>query len=191
MPFLCQVIDEDIENGFMVECHIAEQNGIQTPVNCTHHNTSITHLSIMLPYGDNFLGKNMTFTVRYQYLSCLDARATNFEGKEKKVLVITPYTPFLVAPVQNVNSTAPLELRDQRAVSVAFNEALFDTGIVKIMFSSNCTVSTVVDYMNPATIAIPGTGTHTGQCQFAILLVDDSQRPIGYPIQGIFEAFEG
>ena len=90
-----------------------------------------------------------------------------------------------------MNSSLPLELRDQRVVSVAFNEALFDINIVKVVFSSNCTISTVVEYMNPATIAIPDLGTNTGKCQFAILLVDDSQQPIGYPVRGTFEAFKG
>lgn len=90
-----------------------------------------------------------------------------------------------------MNSSLPLELRDRRAVSIAFNEALFDTNTVKIMFSSNCTVSTVVDYKNPATITIPHLGTNTGKCQFAILLVDNSQQPIGYPVRGTFEAFKG
>ena len=90
-----------------------------------------------------------------------------------------------------MNSSLPLELRDQRVVSVAFNEALFDINIVKIMFSSNCTISTIVEYMNPATIAIPDLGTNTGKCEFAVLLVDDSQQPIGYPVRGTFEAFKG
>ena len=76
------MIDENITNGFVVECHTMEQNGIQTPVNCTHDRTSVTQLSIMLPYSDDLLGKGITFTVRYQYLSCLDARVMNFEGKE-------------------------------------------------------------------------------------------------------------
>ena len=98
------------------------------------------------------------------------------------------HTPVLVNPVQNVNSTPPVKSRDQRAVSVAFNEALFDKNIVEIMFSSNCTISTVVDYVNPATIALPDTGTNNGECRFAILLVDNSQQPIGYPIQRTFEA---
>jgi hypothetical protein len=91
--------------------------------------------------------------------------------------------------VRNVNSSLPREVPDQNAVRVEFNEALFDTSLVEVMFSSNCTTSTIVRYSNPAIIDIPSTGTNTGRCRYAILLVtrDNGSQQVGYPIEGTFE----
>ena len=88
-----------------------------------------------------------------------------------------------------MNSSLPHEVPNQNAVRVDLNEALFDTSLVEVMFSSNCTTSTIVGYSNPAIIDIPSTGTNTGRCWYSILLVsrDNGSQQVGYPIEGTFE----
>lgn len=73
-------------------------------------------------------------------------------------------------------------------MSIEFDETVFDTNSVRVVFSSNCTSSTTVDYSNPLLVAIPDTGLNTGQCQYNIQLVDSNSQQIGYPVSGFFVA---
>ena len=73
-------------------------------------------------------------------------------------------------------------------MSIEFDETVFDTNSVRVVFSSNCTFSTTVDYSNPLLVAIPDTGLNTGQCQYNIQLVDSNSQQIGYPVSGFFVA---
>ena len=79
---------------------------------------------------------------------------------------------------------------DKTAVRVEFNETLFDiNSVARINFSSNCSVSSIVDYENPISIPIPDTNINIGQplqCQYSILLMDDNSQQIGYPVLGNF-----
>ena len=97
---------------------------------------------------------------------------------------------ILIIVVNNINTSPPQEVRNQRAVRVEFNETFFDANSVRVNFSSNCTSNVMVDYGNPLLITIPDTGLNTGQCQYDIQLVDRvmSTFLIGYPITGFFIA---
>ena len=79
---------------------------------------------------------------------------------------------------------------DKTAVRVEFNETLFDiNSVARINFSSNCSVSSIVDYENPISIPIPDTSMNIGQplqCQYSILLMDGNSQQIGYPVLGNF-----
>ena len=88
-------------------------------------------------------------------------------------------------------------MRAQRAVRVNFNELRFNVNSVRVLFSSNCTDTVTVDYINPVLITIPADDTgmssdqcqqYTGLCQYTIQLVEGNSRWIGYPIVGFFEA---
>ena len=90
--------------------------------------------------------------------------------------------------VKSVNSSEPQLLQDMRVVTVLFDETLFDIQTVRVMLSSNCTSSVIVDYNNPVMISIPDTGTNTGQCRYVIQVIDGNAQQIGYPLTGFFVA---
>ena len=69
-----------------------------------------------------------------------------------------------------------------------FNESVFETINIQVIFSSNCTSSVTVGYSNPLLVTIPDTGLNTGQCQYSIQLVDSNSQQIGYPVLGFFVA---
>ena len=69
-----------------------------------------------------------------------------------------------------------------------FNESVFETIDIQVIFSSNCTSSVTVSYSNPLMVTIPDTGVNTGQCQYNIQLVDSNSQQIGYPVLGFFVA---
>ena len=75
-----------------------------------------------------------------------------------------------------------------RAVSVFFDENVFEPETVSVMLSSTCTEPVMVGYTNPVLINIPDTGLNTGQCQYTIQLVDSNMQPIGFPLTGFFIA---
>ena len=75
-----------------------------------------------------------------------------------------------------------------RAVTVEFDESVFDVNSVRVNYSSNCTPSVIVSYNNPLLLTIPDIGANTGRCQYNIQLVDINSQQIGYPIIGFFEA---
>lgn len=87
-----------------------------------------------------------------------------------------------------MNSSVPQILHSKRAVTVTFNEELFDNNSVRVMFSSNCTDPVTVDYRNPVLISIPDTGSNIGLCSYIIQLVDGNLQQIGYQLHGIFLA---
>ena len=88
----------------------------------------------------------------------------------------------------SVNSSMPQLVQNMRAVTVRFDENVFDPTLVQVMLSSNCTRAVVVDYANPVLIDIPDTGLNTGQCRYTIQLVDSNNRQIGFPLAGFFVA---
>ena len=71
---------------------------------------------------------------------------------------------------------------------MVFDENLFDTQSVRVMLTSNCTQSVVVDYANPVLINIPSTGMNTGQCRYTIQVIDGNNGQIGFPLTGFFVA---
>ena len=95
---------------------------------------------------------------------------------------------LLSIAVESVNSSVPQLVQNMRAVTVFFDENLFDIQSVQVMLTSDCTQSVVVDYANPVLINIPGTGMNTGQCRYTIQLIDGNNRKIGYPLTGFFVA---
>ena len=92
-----------------------------------------------------------------------------------------------------MNGSLPRVTSEQTAVEVEFNEALFDVNsIVRVMFSSNCSTSSIVEYDNPLSIPIPDMSMNIGlQCQYAILLMDGNLGQIGYPVLGSFVPIKG
>ena len=86
-----------------------------------------------------------------------------------------------------VNSTAPQVVQNMRALAMEFNENVFDADDIRVLFSSNCTASIIVDYNNPLLLTIPDTGANTGQCQYSIQLHGGQQclaDRIGYLVAG-------
>lgn len=89
--------------------------------------------------------------------------------------------------MHNVNSSLPRVLNEKRAVTVNFNDFLFDDSIVRVMFSSNCTSAVTTSYSNPVMITIPDIESNTCQCQYSVNLIDGNSHQIGYPINGFFD----
>ena len=87
-----------------------------------------------------------------------------------------------------VNSTVPQLVQNMRAVTVTFDETLFNVQSLQVILSSNCTESVIVAYTNPVLISIPDTGLNTGQCRYTIQLIDGNSQQIGYPLSGYFVA---
>ena len=87
-----------------------------------------------------------------------------------------------------VNSTLPQVVQNRRVLTTEFNESVFETIDIQVIFSSNCTSSVTVSYSNPLMVTIPDTGSNTGQCQYNIQLVDSNSQQIGYPVLGFFVA---
>ena len=95
---------------------------------------------------------------------------------------------IVLLAVKPVNSSVSQVIQGARAISIEFDETIFDATSVRVNFSSNCTSSVTVGYSNPLMVTIPDTGLNTGQCQYNIQLVDNNSQQIGYPVLGFFVA---
>ena len=74
------MIDQNIQNHFDVVCHSLGKPDIS--LGCTNHSTGVTQMTVLLPYDDDWSeGKGVTFTLTYEYLSCMDSRRIDFTGK--------------------------------------------------------------------------------------------------------------
>ena len=74
------MIDPDIINRFEVACHSIANP--ETSLNCTYQTIGPTRARVLIPYGSDLSKDNMgmTFTLTYQYLSCMDSGAIDFRG---------------------------------------------------------------------------------------------------------------
>ena len=93
--------------------------------------------------------------------------------------------------VVSLLASGPVVVTEERAVRVSFNDAVLDNSASRVMFSSNCTGPTTVDYQTTVWITIPEARSDIrfddSRCHYTIQLVDGMSRPIiGPPITGFF-----
>ena len=79
LVFFVQVVDQNITNNFDVTCHSLGKP--EMSLNCTYCSIGVTQMIVLLPYDDGWSeGMGVTFTLTYQYLSCMESRGIDFIG---------------------------------------------------------------------------------------------------------------